>query len=162
MQYRTVVFWVKMRIQNWNEMKLHAILCKDSAVRIHLLCVGYSTFNTVNFHLWTFEKEKISIIASHFHKENKIRRKKAEIPPCVPAHRAATRNRRPPTDSSINFHVGGSTLFRPHTRISTRTHVHSQKHTHAHKSRTWGDLPSHRSVRCSHNLVPIILRKQKV
>ena len=81
-----------------------------------------------------------------------MKRNKAEISLCVPAHQADTRNRRLPTDGSINLHVGGSALFRPHTWI----------HTRKNKSSTWGGLPSHRSVRCSHNPVPIILCKQKV
>lgn len=80
-----------------------------------------------------------------------MKRKTVERFSRVPAHQAATRNRRLPTDSSINFHVGGSTLFRPHTCTHTRTH----------KSSTWGGLPSHQSVRCSHNIVPIILSKTR-
>lgn len=68
---------------------------------------------------------------SHFCTENEMKEKGAEISPCVAAHHAATRNRRPPTDSSINFHVGSSTLFRPHTWIHTRTHKYAYKRTHA-------------------------------
>lgn len=101
-------YWV-----NFNPL-IPCLLCLDTSMSV----TYYPTLNNI------FEKdEPFKSFLAHLPKENESKRKKREISPCVPAHQAATRNRRPPTDSSINFHVGGSTLFRPHTWIHTRTHI---------------------------------------
>lgn len=46
------------------------------------------------------------------------------------------------------------------TWVTVLSSAPTHEHTRTHKLYTWGGLPSHQSVRCSHNLIPIILSKE--